>query len=206
MHLFVVVFFAKYGIEASSRWLCVKTAEAEQQPGSSAGSWESTQPKQLGIQTTSVPPLLLFAAWRFILEEVGESLSVLEGRVGLRKEQPEFRLQSQNTKKLPIRFYCVPRYLVMGDCSELGVTHWISQKCSRMTATGIVSNYCVQRRYILPRCRTNRLKYSFVPAATGLLNRCLIDESVCSFQCCLLCCMLLLLCDCGWLFCVTAWG
>lgn len=113
---------------------------------------------------------------------------------------------NHKTKKLPIRFYCVPRYLVMGDCSELGVTHWISQKCSRMTATGIVSNYCVQRRYILPRCRTNRLKYSFVPAATGLLNRCFIDESVCSFQCCLLCCMLLLLCDCGWLFCVTAWG
>lgn len=111
---------------------------------------------------------------------------------------------TKHKKKLPIRFYCIPRYLVMGGCSGLGVTHWISQKCSRMTATGIVSNYCVQRRYILPRCRTNRLKYSFVPAATGLLNRCLIDESVCSFQCCLLCCVLLLLCGCGWLFCVTA--
>lgn len=100
------------------------------------------------------------------------------------EEQLEFRLQSQNTKKVPIRFYCIPRYLVMIGCSKLGVTHWISQKCSRMTATGIVSNYCIQLRYILP----NRLKYSFVPAATGLLNRCLIDESVRSFQCYLLCC------------------
>lgn len=65
------------------------------------------------------------------------------GKCWSAEEQPEFRLQSQN-RKLPIRFYCIPRYLVMIGCTELGVTHWISQNCSITTQ---LLCYCIQLLY-----------------------------------------------------------